>query len=796
MSRMDGCHRRRDDWAMRVARVAVLVCVAGLWACGGGSGGSRHAAATGDGVTVSGVVLDETGKPAIGALVSVPASGAAASTASDGSFTLIVPRADPRLRVGGPGAPRYTVRVALDGRDGLGAVAAKTGGGESTVADKAPVTSATAELGAPLYVADSAQGPKGSVTAGAQAGDTLFADPSLPSLSLRILATTVVSYPAGAPHEIFIVGVSITRIPVPLPDGRAARMAVMVGPADVAFSTAAELTFPNSEGAGPGATLDVLRLDPATGLWTAVGLAVVSADGSTVEGMRIASGGLWAAVPPARLPTTTIQGQVRGGVSRQDVSGYGIVGPFGHTATTDADGLFAMENVPVYPGQAVRLSVVAPLRFRYQYFTTAPVTAVVDGVTDWGELSVDALFRLPNPPPITFSPRNGASTSPGARIVVTFGRRMDLDSIELQLVRGVSREQSSVRGAYSYRYDGASTRLELIPDNPLQSNTFYTIFVPTGSRDVDGNVVDGDATSSRFWVRGSWPQPRDDQIVASSLSSAMGSFGDEVVITGQNLDVNQVHFGTVRAVPLWQDPQGGSVGVEVPPNIAGEVRVTVAGVGDLPFRAIANLGTLDDGTAAPVAGGPLRITGRGQHLGGAPTIVFGGLRGGGFAIVAPPGGCQAGVQCYQLTLPDGIDAGGCWLEVAGVPTDPFFVVARRAVDDVPPQVVAASLADGARLEDPHGAIVLDFSEPIDGRSFVRVDGPAGAVNALIGTFANGGARLTIDPPGAGWPTDGDVTLTVGADDAADLAGNPLDQDPGTPEREAFQLRFVAGPAAP
>ena len=768
-------HQASACW--RLGRVSILLALfAALYLAGcGGSGGDGDGGTGGsaDSVRVSGLLLNEIGKPVSGVSVSSPQSGASVLSGVDGRFTLDLPRVDPRLRVARSDSTEYLLRVPLSSGTGP-----------------------EFDLEAPLFLPDEQTALAGTVAAGAQPVEVIFEDPSLPGLRLVLPATTVVTYPTAVPQTLGLQPMAAERLPVPLPAGQALPIAVSVEPAGVTFSIAARLSLPNAEGLAPGEVVDVWRLDPATADWVDFGDLTVSVDGASLEGAQLARGGIYAVTSRIDLPTTTLEGRVRG-VSQQSVDGYSVVGPGAQRVLTDAAGFFRLQDVPVYPDEHVRLRICAPVRFRHEFLTTPAEPVVVDGVTDFGDIAVSALLRTPSPPSLTFSPAPGAEDVPEtARIVVTFGRRMVVDTTGVQLVRGLSREQRGVDGSLSMRVVGEQTVLEFVPERALRNGTFYTVFVPKTSRDVDGNVVRDDDTSARFTVRAEAEVQDEDAVVVRSSSPTTGVRGDMVEIRGENLDVNRVRFGDSPAIPVQQGPRGETVVVQVPAEISGEQRVRVGEVGDLPFRPLPILGPIET-PEAQAPGEPFRIEGRGLHLGMAAEPDWAGVRGGSFERVGTPGECQEGVDCWRITAPEGVRAGTLRARVDGRDTEGAFVLRQRVLDEEGPRVTSSTVGETGEISAASVPITLELSESIEPGARVTAEAGAGDLGPLAQSLKygdDGVLRLLVEAPVGGWPTGEDVTLRLPTS-VRDLAGNGLDQDPETPEAEPYESVFrVAAPA--
>jgi hypothetical protein len=134
---------------------------------------------------------------------------------------------------------------------------------------------------------------------------------------------------------------------------------VLVAPADVAFTPAAELSAPDELGVGgTSAAAALFRLDAATGEWTAVATAVVAAGGRLTATGAIAQGGLYAfavAGPAGAVSGTVVDA---GAPTAAPLAGA-LVRVDQRKTTTDAQGRFRVDGVAVAtPGGAARTAAI------------------------------------------------------------------------------------------------------------------------------------------------------------------------------------------------------------------------------------------------------------------------------------------------------------------------------------------------------------------------------------------------------------------------------------------------------
>ena len=134
---------------------------------------------------------------------------------------------------------------------------------------------------------------------------------------------------------------------------------VLVAPADVAFTPAADLSAPDELGVGgTSAAAALFRLDAATGEWTAVATAVVAAGGRLTATGAIAQGGLYAfavAGPAGAVSGTVVDA---GAPTAAPLAGA-LVRVDQRKTTTDAQGRFRVDGVAVAtPGGAARTAAI------------------------------------------------------------------------------------------------------------------------------------------------------------------------------------------------------------------------------------------------------------------------------------------------------------------------------------------------------------------------------------------------------------------------------------------------------
>ena len=134
--------------------------------------------------------------------------------------------------------------------------------------------------------------------------DMLVSTPTLPGATVSVKAGTLFDKNG----QVFTNKLSITTVPTnltpaALPNTLSPGLVVTIQPGDMVFQTPAPLALPNVEGYTAGADMDLWSINPVTGVFDRVGLARVSADGSTIEtiegGVLNSSWHFFAPPPPA-----------------------------------------------------------------------------------------------------------------------------------------------------------------------------------------------------------------------------------------------------------------------------------------------------------------------------------------------------------------------------------------------------------------------------------------------------------------------------------------------------------------
>ena len=105
------------------------------------------------------------------------------------------------------------------------------------------------------------------------------------------------------PEIIRLNQVHFDEVPMPLPDGNAVPFAWTLQPKNARFDPPVEITLPNMTGEAPGTIVQLLQWNNDTADFQTIGTGKVAADGSVIEsesgsGIRVAGWGGWTPPPP------------------------------------------------------------------------------------------------------------------------------------------------------------------------------------------------------------------------------------------------------------------------------------------------------------------------------------------------------------------------------------------------------------------------------------------------------------------------------------------------------------------
>lgn len=232
-----------------------------------------------------------------------------------------------------------------------------------------------------------------TIAIGAQAAATAVETAAGDRLTIGT-GTFVATGAANGTVDVRLGVLQAVHLPGDLPQPAAAGTAyawsrgVMVAPADVTFTPAADLSAPDELGVGgSSAEAALFRLDPATGEWTAVATPVVAAAGRLGAAGAVAQGGLYAfaVAGPAGAVSGTV---VDAGSPTAAPVPAALVRVDHRKTTTDAQGRFQVQGVAVAtPGGGAR--TVAVEAFASGDF--APARAAASALLVVGETTVPAL---------------------------------------------------------------------------------------------------------------------------------------------------------------------------------------------------------------------------------------------------------------------------------------------------------------------------------------------------------------------------------------------------------------------
>jgi hypothetical protein len=498
---------RRLQGRLLVAAVGIAAVVGALApGCGGGGGGGG-----GGGPALTGVIYQYTDEPARDVPVRV-LNGPAGSSRIDGLFALGPVDAAGVLRVG-DSITTPTLLVPFTASGGLTA------------------------LDRPVYLPSLESGILASLPATIAAITTIQGG-ALPGVTLTLEAGTAVNFPAGTTGEVRVVGVSPSRLPTPLPDDLAPRVAYLVEPHGVTFSPPATLRLPRLDPvtAGP---FDAYEVSPTTGEWVLLASNVTPVNDEFA--LEVERGTLVCVVPSTAPALVDLTGRLVAGT--QPVAGFRASCWNVASAPTDADGRFVIEDVPASYGVFyVRAYPDQP------GVSFAPAVTLFSGAsTTIGDITVTA--RAPDalrPFVRQTSPVDGqAGIGPEVQVVVIFSEPIDRSIPEPFELLG---RTGKVAGRLNY--DNNFT-VRLIPTQQLETSQRYTILVDDRVQDLAGNALDDDKLAFDFTTRAGAPALPPTDTVAFGIDPLSAVRGDTITILGRNFTGGStVTFGSTAALVI------------------------------------------------------------------------------------------------------------------------------------------------------------------------------------------------------------------------------------------------------
>jgi hypothetical protein len=276
------------------------------------------------------LVCDDSGKPIVGAKISVSGAASTATTSHTGRAFLYERIVGVRL-------------LTVDGAN-----AAATDSSRPGTCVVAAVLPDGDELPYVVYLPDHGPSVGLSLMTGVQGGGFLDDDDATVTTrsgaKLTVQAGDTVTFGTATSVEVRTGKLSPGHLPRTLAEGGAAILAsrsIYIHPVGVQFATGASLSIPDDLGLATAESVDVYWLDPATGLWAKIGTGAESS-GRIVAAPPLApirNGGFYSFGKPA-IATTTISGWVRD-ANKFAIPGALIRGPQASTRAR-ADGRFTL----------------------------------------------------------------------------------------------------------------------------------------------------------------------------------------------------------------------------------------------------------------------------------------------------------------------------------------------------------------------------------------------------------------------------------------------------------------------
>jgi len=330
-------------------------------------------------------------------------------------------------------------------------------------------------------------------------------------------------------------------------------------------------------------------------------------------------------------------------------------------------------------------------------------------------------------------PAAGATGVPvGSAIAVRFSEPMEGGSVTeaFHLTQG----GAPVTGTGSLA--AGDTVYTFVPAQVLAYSTTYAFEVDSAATDLAGNPLDQDPLAPHHQVFGADFTTEED---------------------------------TYAPVVVSMDPDSGSTGV----GVIDTLRVTFSEV-----IAAASVDTLSCRVAL-AAGGTVAGTAW--------------LENGGWTVAWAPADSLAFETDYVLvadTLLTDVAGNGLDQDPSAAGRQPFEGPFRTRIENIPPRVTTVVPPDGAAGVGIDATVTIEFSEPMleasvrEGFS-LQADGLAVAGAGELGA---GGQVWTFTPSDS---LERSTVYMVSVDTTAtDLAGNALDQDPLTAERQPFHSSFT------
>jgi methionine-rich copper-binding protein CopC len=422
----------------------------------------------------------------------------------------------------------------------------------------------------------------------------------------------------------------------------------------------------------------------------------------------------------------------------------------------------------------------------------------------------------------TVVPANNATgVALNTTVKVTFSEAMDQSTITTSTVTLRNTATSGLVTA-TLAYDGATNTATLTPSAPLASNTNYTVTVTTGAKDVSGNPLGTNFTSTFTTLNlDSTPptvtavSPLNNSINVPTNTTVQVTFSepiDQLTLTATTVSLKNTVTSAVVAGSLSYDVGTNKVTFTPSGPLSNGTSYTLtvlggaSGVKDLAGNPLAANFTSSFTTAAVTDVTPPTIVSRtptngatGVAVNSNVTITFSEpmdattINGTTISIKPTAGGANlaATVTCnspctvatldptadlsnntnYTVTVTTGVkDAAGNAL--AAQSTSTFTTIA----DTTAPTIIATSPTNGATNVPVGTAVTVTFSEDMDP---LTINATTFTLKTTVGSVAvagvvsyNAATRVATFTPSANLAANTNYTATV-TTGAKDTAGNAL-----------------------
>ena len=328
--------------------------------------------------TLSGLVLDEDGKPISGVLVSIKSSGKSALTRRNGRFRLDDPsRGNQILRLVGTNA-------TADAGDRFGIWEQ----GLRVIEGRQAVT-------LPIVLPDLDSGTGAILSLGVQTATTSIDDSSSSGAILTISTGTTISREGfSGSQKVDLAKAVSNAFPVPLPASSGALLSgkgVWIYPVDLSFSSGVGLSMDNDLGLSQGERADLYRLAPGAKEWVLAGAGTVASGGTRIvlDSALLPGGGLYTFVKDV-AKSALVSGRIVDS-SGAPLEGAVLVGPGGRSGISDANGIVQIGSLPRVDGGGSPLSAdfvlvgglgLEPVRVKFSVALTGDTVSLGDRSLD------------------------------------------------------------------------------------------------------------------------------------------------------------------------------------------------------------------------------------------------------------------------------------------------------------------------------------------------------------------------------------------------------------------------------